>query len=264
MENLYKLGKDTYTLKLLAAYRRSDQPRVTVLNKGDRLFQRFFYVIRGNALFTDGQGNSILARPGSVVFFPHDCEYVCNWTDCEECEFMGVHFVIYDDNGAPLNLSSKIMPVARDSSGKLLDILTDIYENWISGANTSLVCMSLFYKLLSELERGLEAEDKNSVLGVINYLENHYCDEISTRELADMCGMGSTLFRMRFKEITGISPVKFKNRLRMRKAAMMLRYGEYTISEVAEMLGLCDVYYFSKMFKDEWGMSPREYKRSLD
>ncbi len=264
MENLYKLGKDACTLQMLAAYRRSDLPKVTVLNKGDRLFQRFFYVIRGNAVFTDRQGNSVLATPGSVVFFPHDCEYICNWTDCDECEFMGVHFVVYDNNGDVLNLSGEIMLAAFDASGKLLDMMNEIYHSWISGANTSLICLSLFYKLLAELERGIEGSEKDSVLGVINYLEHHYCDEISTRELADMCGMGSTLFRMRFKEITGTSPVKFRNRLRMRKAAMMLRYGEYTISEVAEMLGLCDVYYFSKMFKDEWGVSPREYRKTLE
>lgn len=53
-----------------------------------------------------------------------------------------------------------------------------------------------------------------------------------------------------FKKVNGEAPVAFWNRARADRAASLLRETDLSLNEIAEMLGYCDVYHFSKSFKE--------------
>ena len=59
----------------------------------------------------------------------------------------------------------------------------------------------------------------------------------------------------------GMSPVEYRNKLRMQKAAILLRTGSSTVGEVAEAVGISDIKYFSKLFKRCIGVSPSAIKK---
>ncbi len=71
----------------------------------------------------------------------------------------------------------------------------------------------------------------------------------------------STIFR-RLKSLTGLSIVDYIRMIRLRKSQEMLGEG-VPVSETAYACGFNDASYFSTIFKREFGMSPRQYQRSL-
>ena len=63
-----------------------------------------------------------------------------------------------------------------------------------------------------------------------------------------------------FKKVTGYSPIDYLLHVRLSKAAEMLLRSEKTISEIAQECGFTDSNYFSRQFRKNYNLSPREYR----
>jgi AraC-like DNA-binding protein len=85
--------------------------------------------------------------------------------------------------------------------------------------------------------------------------------DISSARLSEMCEMSEKHFRTLFKRRYGTTPAQYAIDLRMRDAARLLMEGNFAVSEVAEMVGIHDVYYFSKIFKKRFSVSPSSFKK---
>ena len=83
-------------------------------------------------------------------------------------------------------------------------------------------------------------------------------------KLAEMCYLGEAQFFNLFKKELGMSPIKYKNYLRMEQAKMLILSGECSQAEIAAMLGFENVYYFSRMFKSYVGESPSKYEKEKE
>jgi AraC-like DNA-binding protein len=81
--------------------------------------------------------------------------------------------------------------------------------------------------------------------------------------LAARLGMGYEAFRKRFSRVFGVPPVKHLTRLRINRCCDMLAHPSASNRMVAEALGFCDEYYFSRCFKRMVGMTPREFRRQM-
>jgi AraC-like DNA-binding protein/quercetin dioxygenase-like cupin family protein len=96
---------------------------------------------------------------------------------------------------------------------------------------------------------------------LLGHLERHYADPLSIDDLAKFARMSqSSLFRL-FRHLMGRSPVDYLIRLRIGKAAQILRREPLRISEVSAAVGFSDSNYFSRQFHHVMGMSPRDYRR---
>lgn len=62
------------------------------------------------------------------------------------------------------------------------------------------------------------------------------------------------------KNVTGTSPIRFRNRILVQEAEDLLRSTGYTVSEVADMLGFDNLSYFDKLFRQETGVSPKTFR----
>lgn len=58
-----------------------------------------------------------------------------------------------------------------------------------------------------------------------------------------------------------MTPVEYRNKLRIQKAVDLLKTGDHTVTEVAEAVGISDMKYFSKLFKSHTGVSPSAIKK---
>lgn len=76
----------------------------------------------------------------------------------------------------------------------------------------------------------------------------------------DMAYSKSTLYR-KLKSITGLTPSSFIRNVRLEHASSLLLIDMATISEIAFLVGFNDPKYFSKCFKDKYGMIPSEFKK---
>jgi AraC-like DNA-binding protein len=95
---------------------------------------------------------------------------------------------------------------------------------------------------------------------LLGHLEQHYAEPLTIDDLTKVARMSqSTLFRV-FRHIMGRSPVDYLIRLRVGKAAQILRREPLRITEVSEAVGFSDSNYFSRQFRQVMGVSPREYR----
>ena len=72
----------------------------------------------------------------------------------------------------------------------------------------------------------------------------------------------SSMYR-KLKSLTGLSSSEFIKNIRLKRACNMLEKDAGNISDIAYRTGFSDPKYFSTCFKNEFGMSPREYIKSL-
>ena len=129
-------------------------------------------------------------------------------------------------------------------------------------------CMSLMYAILSELEKTntfYMPEKKHSVIKpAIEYIDNNFLSgDIDCTLLSDLCGVSYSYFKRLFIMKFNISPVKYITKKRISYACDLLVSNKYSVSDIASMTGYSDIYYFSRVFKENTGMSPSEYKKAL-
>ena len=64
-----------------------------------------------------------------------------------------------------------------------------------------------------------------------------------------------------FHRHLGVSPLEYRNRLRLENAGRLAAHSELSMKEIAEQLGYRSPLYFSTAFRREFGVSPSEYRR---
>jgi len=118
-------------------------------------------------------------------------------------------------------------------------------------ANKDINISSMEYGSLDELFL------KQAVIKVEEKLSD---DTFDFDQFADaMTSSKSTLHR-KLKSLTGLSPGEFIRNIRLKHAAQMLINNKGNISEIAFAVGFNDPKYFSRCFKSEFGLTPREYQ----
>lgn len=86
--------------------------------------------------------------------------------------------------------------------------------------------------------------------------------DFSVEDFASAMSLGRTILYRKVKGVTGYAPKEYLRIMRMKKAAELLLKPEVNVSEVAYAVGLSDPFYFSKCFKQQFGMSPSTYKKN--
>ena len=120
------------------------------------------------------------------------------------------------------------------------------------------------------------AEEQNSPAGIITNdrdrkfreivdmkIQSHLSDvDFLVDDLAHATGYGRSQFYSKMVEITGKTPKEYIRDIRMARAAELLKQGgAISISEVAYQVGFSDPLYFSRCFKQHFGMTPSKYQR---
>ena len=93
--------------------------------------------------------------------------------------------------------------------------------------------------------------------------KNLSTDKYAIDKLSIDIGMSRTAFYSRIREITGNPPENYIYSFKMDRALKLLASQQYTVSEIAGMLGYCDAKYFGKKFKDFYHVCPTDYIKSI-
>ncbi len=123
-------------------------------------------------------------------------------------------------------------------------------------------------KLIREREVPVLGEDAQADEGrrageILRYLENNYREKITLEELCFLFGTNKTTLTKNFRHLTGKTVMEHLANLRLRSAKALLREGQHSITEIAELLNFSSVHYFTRFFRKHEKMTPSEYVRSL-
>jgi two-component system response regulator YesN len=96
----------------------------------------------------------------------------------------------------------------------------------------------------------------------IDYIHEHYNEQVTLNEVAENIYVSTFYISRMFKKELGKSFIDYLNDVRIEKAKELLKDVKYKTYEVAEMVGISDPHYFSKIFKKYSGMTPSEYREN--
>lgn len=92
------------------------------------------------------------------------------------------------------------------------------------------------------------------------YMEEHYMEEISLRDLASAAGLSREYFCRIFSEAAKLPPVTYLNRLRVQKSMELLTATDLTIQEICGRCGFGSAAYYDRIFRRFQGQTPKEYR----
>jgi DNA-binding response OmpR family regulator len=111
----------------------------------------------------------------------------------------------------------------------------------------------------------LNSYDINFIRRVTNVVEDHLSDlEFDVRSLQDKVGLSPTQLYRKLHALTGMSPSRFIRRMRLKQAVRLLEQNQGTVTQVAFEVGFGNLSYFTKCFKEQFGISPSEYSRQYN
>lgn len=133
-------------------------------------------------------------------------------------------------------------------------------EFMINDTFFDIAIAALLTELITALSRKAISDNKFSLTS-IEYIHKHYNEDISVNYLASLENLSSSYYRTVFKQTMGVTPYDYIISLRINSACFYLGSNNYTIDEIAQIVGYNDQFYFSRIFKKKTGISPLKYRQ---
>jgi len=207
----------------------------------------------GGASFSHGNLNSN-SNTGDVFYMPANYSYKATYQ--ERNEILVIHFdsdLVSEMENYQLNNSHLVSMLFH----KLYDIWNKKEKGYYYSA-LSVMC-EILENISVRQSSSLCAETSKAFNSAIEYIENNYTSaECSVKEAVAKAHMSNTYFRKLFSRRFNMSPIKYLMSKRLIYAEKLLSTGKHSIKEAAEMSGFCDVKYFSRVIKKEYGVPPSE------
>jgi AraC-like DNA-binding protein len=155
----------------------------------------------------------------------------------------------------------------RRDIDELFTAMLHEYEN--EKKNYEKVLRYYFYVLILKLVRRLETAEKEDIVvgvsdkmsSVIEYLTEHYHDDLSLGDIAEKFFYNTSYFSRLFKNTFGITFNKFLQDLRIKNAIGYICETDYAFEKIAEMVGYSDKKQFYNVFKKWTGKTPGQYRK---
>lgn len=97
----------------------------------------------------------------------------------------------------------------------------------------------------------------------ISYIDQNYYKELDLTLIARLVSMNSSYFSSQFKKKTGLSFSTYLRNTRLEKAKSLLLHSNQKLHEISGAIGIENVKYFCKLFKNYTGLTPTEYKKQF-
>jgi AraC-like DNA-binding protein len=207
------------------------------------------------------RGHRHLLTKGSLLLFdfPSMEKYQ---TVGAKWHFWWVELVAIESPHLPLHQVFEVPAVRRESARceEVFDLLHA--ERSEQRHLASATWQHLFFDWLARTEkRAHHAKHTDlAVERVVEAIKRNPQMKWSLDEMAAVSGMSCTSLRTAFHQILGKSPGQVRMQMKLAHAYEHLRRGDRNVTEVAEALGFCDPFYFSKMFKLEFSIPPSKVR----
>lgn len=257
-----------------------------------------YIIVNGEMHLKENDREYILRQNDVIILSP---EYEHYGVRATECEYYYIHFKgdidrLRDENVREEMISQRLLSLKSDEPQNLRenDIIFPNYYHFSTGASViNLICKAgdiisagndkreyyaaktdcMLLEMLIDYARSYTSEllfetktsstkASGKVFDLLNYFNSYYMEEISGDSIEELLDCNFDYLNRVFKQATGKTIFNYLNELRIMKAKQFLENGLHSISDVAEMTGFNDVYYFSKVFKKYAGTTPGKYSRS--
>lgn len=163
----------------------------------------------------------------------------------------------------------ELMATAKNTAKEVVrEFESETFDNafaTLSSENDILRLKDFTQKMLFEccfaISTKTTQKNNPSIQKVCDYVDTHLQEDISLEQMADYINVSSFYLSKLFKEEKGVTFINFISDKRLEKARQMLEETELSIKEITAEVGYNDQNYFSRIFKNKYGVSPKEYRK---
>lgn len=212
----------------------------------------------------------ITPQAGQIVYFPQGSSYDVSTEGAVETD--GCHAINFLAPDLPAQEPFVFCPKAPQQIFPYFLRAEKAWKEKRPGYEEQ--CLSCLYAVIASLKSSSSYAPSGYgklLFPAVEYIHENYTEKkLYGAELAALCGISETYFRRLFTGTYGVTPVEYANALKIGRAKDLLsERGDaktknreaYTISEIAELCGFSDVYYFSRLFKKLTGYSPDGWRK---
>lgn len=224
------------------------------------VLSRLYYIISGKAHITSGNINLDLL-PGNWYLLPAGFSF--DFGCPHKMEHIYFHISLSGDDGLdalasllhPLSIADDTNPYPVFNAYSRSDRLTD-----------ALVIKEKIYNILLKLIEKSPTkpeihEFSQCIQKAVEYINLHLGEKISLAEIAQYAYVSKSTLSSRFKTELKMTVLEYIQWKKMFKAEQLLKNSDLSVLEISKALGFSEQFYFTRYFKQFFGIPPREYRK---
>lgn len=232
-------------------------------------YSKFYFICEGEGWLKIGD-QEYYPKPGELFLMPEGVRQSYSYISDQPFQKYWCHFSakVGDINLFKiLELSHVCTKVDRDVVKELFSGLTmyaksdAVYAHLLAKSKLmELFCYFIMNIDLDEITfNNLTSIEK--LTNILSYIDLNIDRNFSIQELAEISCTHPNYFIRLFKQQMGVPPIQYITRKKIEKAKELLSSTPSSVSEIADQLGFNDLFYFSKQFKKNVGLTPTEFRK---
>jgi AraC-type DNA-binding domain-containing proteins len=250
------------------------------------------YVLDGRITAHLGEHKYTLST-GELLFISAGMPHKLDINSGQQALFLGIHFDFFDefdiiidqdiivknDAARPDDFCREAVipgyspfsasPVISPSKEIVKEMERIISEFTTMQHGFEVICKALMINVLVGLYRAQietvphSSTTKERLAPVVEWIEQHYAADCSNQTLAKQLNIHEDYLGRQFKSAYGMSLNKYVQSVRHREAKRLLRESDESVEQIGRNVGYEDMHYFSRLFSKWEGLSPREYRKTV-
>ncbi|MBQ8309447.1 MAG: helix-turn-helix transcriptional regulator [Clostridia bacterium] len=213
------------------------------------------------SIYTEGRKKPILLHKNEIAFIPSGTEFTRSAV--EPVSYYHISFCSQGDHPFRMLLSPGKLGIPQE---QVIPMINSMDHAFLMTDNRELIT-HLVERIFAE--NYLFGKNKKvnlphlseEVLSTIRYMNSHLSEDLSMDALAARVYLSHTGLIWKFKQELGTTPSQYLILLRLRYAKQLLLDHPYSITEIAELCGYANPYYFTNSFRKYSGMSPTVFRK---
>ncbi|MBM7655770.1 AraC family transcriptional regulator [Neobacillus cucumis] len=232
----------------------------------------FQYTLSGSGRF-DIEDKSYTVRSGEafIAEIPSNHRYYFP-KDSEGWEFMFITLVGREAADCWRFMKEQSGPVLKvPPDSKLIQLLLKIYqETYDEKITDAYYASAKAYEFIMECYRFIRNIEKATkgfslqITEALSFIQTHFHEPITLDEIAAVSGFSRYYFIKQFQHQLNMTPVQYLTKIRIQKAAELLRSTKSSVTDIAAQVGYANANYFNKVFRKAVGVSAGNFRESKD
>lgn len=229
-------------------------------------FPGFVFPLTGKIQFYFN-GMPYIFTPGKIVHGGAKMKLEQKMFGDTNWEYILVLYRIHDSNLKESSLSHQHFELPTGDSTRLTELIIRLWHVYNQQGGISMFQTEMLFRdalneaLLCADNRQTSSESHALFQRVSKFIHEHYYQGLTIPLLAEHYNINRNRLSYVFKRHSGMGPAEYVLKYRINMAQKMLFTSDVSVQQIAETVGITDPFYFSRVFKKQFGLSPTEYRQ---